>query len=279
MLRKFSLLTAFLLTVLYVQAQGFKFGVHVDPLVSFMASNDKKVVPKGAQMGFGLGVEMEYYFSEGENYAFTFGGNFSLGKGGKLSYTSGGILLPNSELDNTAYFRIDSAGASTSATNGLDLSLVPGTTIRYNINYLEIPFGLKLRTNELGQSYLRAFFHIPMVTVGIPVSARATVDAPTQTTNGLPGYYTNEPSKGENIYKDINFLQLSLGTGAGVEWSPNDDGGLRLVGGFYYNYGFIDAVKKNKFFDNTTIPNNPTFKENKARTGFHNIGLRIGIIF
>ena len=279
MLRKFSLLTAFLLTVLYVQAQGFKFGVHVDPLVSFMASNDKKVVPKGAQMGFGLGVEMEYYFSEGENYAFTFGGNFALGKGGKLSYTSGGILLPNSELDNTAYFRIDSAGASTSATNGLDLSLVPGTTIRYNINYLEIPFGLKLRTNELGQSYLRAFFHIPMVTVGIPVSARATVDAPTQTTNGLPGYYTNEPSKGENVYKDINFLQLSLGTGAGVEWSPNDDGGLRLVGGFYYNYGFIDAVKKNKFFDNTTIPNNPTFKENKARTGFHNIGLRIGIIF
>ena len=161
----------------------------------------------------------------------------------------------------------------------MDLSLVPGTTIRYNINYLEIPFGLKLRTNELGQSYLRAFFHIPMVTVGIPVSARATVDAPTQTTNGLPGYYTNEPSKGENIYKDITFLQLSLGTGAGVEWSPNDDGGLRLVGGFYYNYGFIDAVKKNQFFDNTTDPNNPTFKENKARTGFHNIGLRIGIIF
>jgi hypothetical protein len=269
MLRKFSLLTAFLLTVLYVQAQGFKFGVHVDPLVSFMASNDKKVVPKGAQMGFGLGVEMEYYFSDKENYAFTFGGNFALGKGGKLSYTSGGILLPNSELDNTAYFRND-----TSATNGLGLSLVPGTTIRYNINYLEIPFGLKLRTNELGQSYLRAFFHIPTVTVGIPVSARATVDAPTPT---IQGYNTKEPSKGENIYKDINFLQLSLGTGAGVEWAPNDDGGLRLVGGFYYNYGFIDAVKKNTFYESTTSAT-PT-KENKARTGFHNIGLRIGIIF
>jgi hypothetical protein len=156
---------------------------------------------------------------------------------------------------------------------------VQGTTIRYNINYLEIPFGLKLRTNELGQSYLRAFFHIPTVTVGIPVSARGTVDAPKPADQLVPGHYTPEASKGENVYKDINFLQLSLGTGAGVEWSPNDDGGLRLVGGFYYNYGFIDAVKKNKFFDNTTIPNNPTFKENKARTGFHNIGLRIGIIF
>ncbi len=265
MLRKFSLLTAFLLTVLYVQAQGFKFGVHVDPLVSFMASNDKKVVPKGAQMGFGLGVEMEYYFSDGENYAFTFGGNFSLGKGGKLSYINSGVLLPNSTLFESSYFRTDSAGLSVSAPSGDDLKLVAGTTVRYNVNYLEIPFGLKLRTNELGQSYLRAFFHIPMVTIGIPVSARGTVNAPEQTTDTSFEYYTKEPVKGENIYKDINFLQLSLGTGAGVEWSPNDDGGLRLVGGLYYNYGFIDMVKKN-----TT---------ESVRTGFHNIGLRIGIIF
>lgn len=279
MLRKFSLLTAFLLTVLYVQAQGFKFGVHVDPLVSFMASNDKKVVPTGAQMGFGLGVELEYYFSEGENYAFTFGGNFALGKGGKLTYNDGGRLLSNSELDNTVYIDNETgASASSTQTSGLNLELVPATTIRYNINYLEIPFGLKLRTNELGQSYLRAFFHIPTVTVGIPVSARGNVEAPKPASTLIPGYYTPDVSKGENIYKDINFLQLSLGTGAGVEYAPNEDGGLRLVGGFYYNYGFIDTVKKNYFFDNTQIPATST-KESKARTGFHNIGLRIGIIF
>ena len=279
MLRKFSLLTAFLLCVLYVQGQGFKFGVHIDPLVSFMASNDKKVVPDGANMGFGVGVEMEYYFAEGENYAFTFGGNFSLGKGGKLSYTDGGRLLSNSELDNSAYFNnLTNQSASSTQTSGLDLALVPGTVIKYNINYLEIPFGLKLRTNELGQSYLRAFFHIPQVTIGIPVSARGNVDAPRPASTLTPGFYTPEVSKGENIYKDINFLQLSLGTGAGVEWSPNDEGGLRLVGGFYYNYGFIDAVKKNYLYDNTQIPTTPS-KESKARTGFHNIGLRIGVIF
>jgi hypothetical protein len=53
---------------------------------------------------------------------------------------------------------------------------------------------------------------------------------------------------------------------------------LRLVGGFYYNYGFIDVVKKNFLYDVTQNPVTAT-KENKARTGFHNIGLRIGIIF
>ena len=283
MLRKFSLLTAFLLTVLYVQAQGFKFGVHVDPMISLMASNDKKnVAPNGANMAFGFGVEMEYYFSDGENYAFTFGGNFALNKGGKLNYEDGGKIFMRSELDNEMYIdNRTNISANVSQTPGTELPLVAGTNVRYNINYIEVPFGLKLRTNELGQSYLRAFFHLPIVTVGVPVSARGTVDAP-RTTGSVtppPGYYTPEISKGENIYKDINFLQLSLGTGAGVESSPNEDGGLRLVGGFYYNYGFIDTVKKNQLYDDITDPNAPTFKENKARTGFHNIGLRIGIIF
>jgi hypothetical protein len=95
----------------------------------------------------------------------------------------------------------------------------------------------------------------------------------------VPGYYTTEPSKGENITKDINFIQLLLGVGAGVEYAPNEEGGLRIIGGFYYNYGFIDMIKKNELFDNITNPAAPTYRENKARTGFHNIGLRIGVIF
>ncbi len=279
MLRKFSLITAFIACALYTHAQGIKFGVHVDPLISLMASNDKKVVPDGANFGFGFGVEMEYYFSEGENYAFSFGGNFALNKGGKLSYADGGRLLPNSELDNTVYFD-NQTGSSASSTqsSGLDLPLVPGATVRYNINYIEVPLGLKLRTNEIGQSYMRAFFHLPILTIGIPVSARAIVDAPRPATPLTPGFYTTEASKGENIYKDIIPIQFTLGTGAGVEYSPNDEGGLRLVGGFYYHYGFLDTVKKNYLYDNTVTPSTPT-KESKARTGFHNIGLRIGIIF
>ncbi len=281
MLRKFSLLTAFMACVVYTQAQGFKFGVHVDPLISLMASSDQKnVIPKGANLGFSFGVEMEYYFSEGQNYAFTFGGNFSLNKGGKLSYPDGGRLLPKSELDDAAYFDNQTGlSASQTQTSGTNLPLVPGATVRYNINYLEIPFGLKLRTNELGQSYMRAFFHLPIVTIGVPVSAKGVVDAPRPTSLLIPGYYTTEPSKGENVYKDIIPLQFSLGTGAGVEFSPNNEGGLRLVGGFYYNYGFLDTVKKNELFDNVTNPGAPTYKENKARTGFHNISLRIGVIF
>ena len=106
---------------------------------------------------------MEKYFSEKENYAITFGANFAVAKGGKLLYDNGGVLLPNSTLDNTAYFWTPSntLSANSKGESGKGLPLAPGTTIKYNISYVELPVGLKLRTNELGQSYMRAFFHLP----------------------------------------------------------------------------------------------------------------------
>jgi hypothetical protein len=279
MLRKISLLTAILTVSVSAYAQSFKFGVHIDPGVSFMNSNDKKVKPDGANMNFAFGVEMEKYFSEKENYAITFGANFGVAKGGKLAYGDGGILLPNSTLDNTAYFYSPTTqSANQAGVSGENLPLAPGTTIRYNINYVELPVGLKLRTNELGQSYIRAFFHLPIATVMVPVSARATVNAARPDNLATPAYYTDGAVKGENIYKDVFPIQLAIGTGAGVEWAPNDEGGLRLVGGIYYNYGIIDAVKTNQLF-NTPITVPATYKDNKASTGFHNISLRIGVVF
>jgi hypothetical protein len=274
MLRKISLLTAILTVSVSAYAQSFKFGVHIDPGVSFMNSNDKKVKPDGANMNFAFGVEMEKYFSEKENYAITFGANFAVAKGGKLLYDNGGVLLPNSTLDNTAY----SYNQTTPPANtGENLHLAPGTTIKYNISYVELPVGLKLRTNELGQSYMRAFFHLPIATVMVPVSARATVNAPKPSDPNSATYFSDGAVKGENIYKDVFPIQLAIGTGAGVEWSPNDEGGLRLIGGIYYNYQLIDAVKKNQLFNSSIVP--VTYTDNKASTGFHNISLRIGIVF
>ena len=275
MLRKITLLTAFMAYIVCAQAQGVKFGVHVDPLISFMGSNDKKITSDGINLGLDFGVEMEYYFSDGENYALTFGANFGLGKGGALKYTDRGILFPKSTLDNSAYFNDLNQSAAAALMTGDSLILVPGTSVRYSANYISITIGLKLRTNELGDSYMRAFFHLPVASIMIPVSARAKVDAPQPTETSYEGFYTASPSKGEVIYKEIVPFQVMLGLGAGVEYSPNEEGGLRLVGGVYYQYGFFDTVKSNLLYDNITS----TYKENKATSGFHNIALRVGIIF
>lgn len=274
MLRKITLLTAFMAYIVCAQAQGVKFGVHVDPLLSFMGSNDKKITSDGVNLGLEFGVEMEYYFAEGENYALTFGANFALGKGGTLTYADKGILFPRATLDNSSYRDTLGRVAELAGQTGDSLLLVPGTSVKYNVNYLAIPIGLKLRTNELGDSYMRAFFHLPVATVMIPVSARATVNAP-QPSDQFDGYYTESPSKGEVVYKEIVPIQVMLGLGAGVEYSPNEEGGLRLVGGIYYQYGFFDTVKNNLLYDSVSN----SYKENKATSGFHNISLRIGIVF
>lgn len=276
MLRKITLLTAFLAFVVSAQAQKeFKFGVYVEPSVSFFASNDKDVEPDGSNLGFTIGLLGEYYFGNSDNYALIMGGNFSLGRGGTLLYEDGGRLFPDSELDAESYV---STSTGNVGTNGEGLLLTPGTKVKYSLNYLEIPVGLKLRTNELGESYMRAFFQLPVLTIGIPVSARASIESPNATgfvsSTGEEVYYTPEKVKGENVYKDIFPLQIQLGAGAGVEYAPNEDGGLLLTAGLFYNYGFLDAVGTNELFDLTATP-----ETNKARTGFHNIGLRLGIVF
>jgi hypothetical protein len=277
MLRKISLITLFVIAVLSLHAQGVKFGVHIDPGVSFMNSNDDAVVPSGANFNFAFGVEGEYYFADGENYSITFGANFGVNRGGKLKYPTGGFILPNSTLDNRYFLNNQNdIRANESNISGLNLELTPNTTVNYNINYVEVPVGFKLRTNELGQSYLRAFFHLPVLTFMVPVSANATVNAPDPTGQTSSGFYTNGDVNNKNIYKDIVPFQLMIGVGAGVEFSPNEDGGLRLIGGFYYNYGFIDAVKGNKIY---SFDNIPFLYQNNAITGFHNIGLRLGVIF
>lgn len=276
MLRKITLLTAFLAFVVSAQAQKeFKFGVHIEPSVSFFASNDKDVTPDGSNLGFTFGLLGEYYFGNSDNYALVMGGNFAFGRGGTLLYEDGGRLFPDSELDAESY-AVNGTGAT--GIDGNEMLLTPGTKVKYSLNYLEIPVGLKLRTNELGESYMRAFFQLPVLTIGIPVSARATIEAPEvanfASSTGDPVYYTPEKVKGENVYKDIFPLQIQLGAGAGVEFSPNQEGGLMLIGGIFYNYAFLDAVGTNELFDINATP-----ETNKARTGFHNVGLRIGIVF
>ena len=49
MLRKFAFLTILLTYVVSAQAQGIKFGVHVDPLVSFSGSDYRGVEAAGAK--------------------------------------------------------------------------------------------------------------------------------------------------------------------------------------------------------------------------------------
>lgn len=290
MLKKIAFLTIFLAQVVYAQAQGIKFGVHVDPFISFLDSDYSKVKGNGVNVGTSLGVELDYGFDATGNYSLTFGLDFSLNNGGTLLYEYGGVLLPNSQFDNGNSFR-NYVGTAPSSSSGIDMQAF--TKINHRVNYIEIPIGLKLRTNELGGSYMRAFFHIPLIKIMIPVTAGAKIFSPDASATGF--YDDNDSTKygvpqstesvtERNVWSDVTPIQISVGAGAGVEFAPNSDGGLRLYAGIYYHSGLIDVTGgftgKTVFSSANNVNNVPVdVQERNPRNAMHNIALRIGVIF
>jgi hypothetical protein len=289
MIKQFLTVAGLLAAVVTAEAQGkFKFGVHIDPTISFMGSNEKAVTRAGSNVALGFGVQGDIYLNEGQNYAVTIGLGFLAGAGGKLKYRDGGRLLPNSDLDKSAF--VDAVGER--PLSGENLSFTQGTTIKYGVNYFALSAGFKLTTEEFGGSYMRAFFHLPTIDILIPVSARGTVNAPAGTNNGAylhvgidstgrySGMYSGE-SKKENLYSEIYPVQLAAGLGAGIEYSPNKEGGIRIIGGIYYSAAIFDMTRRVELYDPLDTQNLPAdrYVTKNPRSAFQNVSLRIGVMF
>lgn len=257
---------AALLSSFATKAQDFKFGVNISPQISFLGSNDNDVLGDGANFGFRIGVTGEYFIAD--NYSLTSGLAFSLNRGGTLKYEKGGILLPNSELDTDNYKN----NAGQAPTEGENMRLSANTTVKYKINYFEVPIGFKMRTNELGDSYLRAFAHLPVLNIGVVAAGRANVDAPNDL---LPSsdIYAGSGEK-EIITRDIVPINLTLGGGLGVEWAPNDEEGVRIIGGIYYQAAILDATKR---FSLTQ--DDGSLREENPAARLNTISLRVGVLF
>ncbi|MDC0231571.1 outer membrane beta-barrel protein [Aureispira] len=299
MLRKIVILTVIIAHVVCSQAQQVKFGVHVDPFIGFMDSNEEKLVVGAAvNGGVEFGVDIEYRFGYSGTAAFTFGVDFAVNRGGSLLYKYGGELFGDIELNESELFdnltgtvSLETAMLTGGATN-TNVDLAAFTKVNYSINYIEIPLGLKLRTEELGGSYIRAFFHIPLVKIMVPVSASAKIFSPDTgadnyvkdngTLNNIPYSVSesDESSKISNAWKAVTPLQIGVGLGAGVEFAPTDPDGLRLYAGVYYMTGVLDATDGFKGA-NTTLrkDNSATVSSKNPRNAQHNISIRIGVIF
>lgn len=292
MLKKIAILTLVLAQVLSTQAQNIKFGVHVDPFISFMDSDFSHVLGDAVNGGAALGVEVEYRFNDEGNYALTFGADFSINNGGSLLYRYGGVLFKNTDLENRSSF-VDAAGNV--PASGASMDIQSFTKVNYRINYVQIPIGLKLRTNELGGSFMRAFFHIPLVKIMIPATAGAKIFTPGAVASSASGYVVDQIGSGvmssndgfvlePNIWKDITPIQIGLGAGAGVEFTPDQENGLRLYAGIYYETGVIDVTagfegKTDFRAASTTSGIEGELQQKNPRNSSHTISLRIGVIF
>jgi hypothetical protein len=239
----------------------FRFGLQFSPNISWLKANTAGHESEGTKMGFSYGLSFEYFMSK--NYLISTGITL-LNSGGVLSYQG--------------------------ATFGASSILLPAEVKEsYNIKYIEIPLILKLRTNEIG--YFSYFGQFGMK-MGFNYKSSADYEYTTYLPNlgAFPDGNHSESISG--ISEEINWLNMSLVIGAGVEY--NISGNTSLMLGITYNNGFINQLdSKVPVLDNdghalidyansaSTMPENAivVYSSKEASANLNYIALNIGVYF
>ena len=238
-------------------SQDFSFGFQVSPNRTWINSSDNTITPTGGNTGLKLGVVGEYYFDE--RYALTAGLGFAFNQGGTLKHTTGGNFFSESDLSNPNL-------------NSGEKPLPDGVELTYKIQYVEIPVGLKMRTDELG--YFRYFAEIPIFPTAIRTQARGNIEGTDINVEDL------------DINKDVTILSFSWGLGAGVEYSVSSN--TAIVAGLYFQNQLIDftdndATTATDLIDDmgTEDPSDDdwTTRKEDARSKIGSITLRLGVLF
>jgi hypothetical protein len=202
-MQKYIICLIILLSSSRIFSQGLSFSVVLDPQITWMNSNSKRVDREGTNFGIGGGLVMDNYFAE--NYAFSTG-LIILGTGGSLSFRDSIPFKFGDTRDN----------------------IPPGSTTRYRLQYLTVPFSLKLKSNEIG--YIKFFAHLGL---NAHINLKATGDIPVLSVEG------------EDIRDEVNFFMMSYFFGGGTEYSLG--GNTALLAGIYFTSGIWDVTENTDF--------------------------------
>lgn len=212
------------------QGENLRLGLTLEPFsFSWMNSNSPTIVRDKYNFSRSLYIKAEYYMSP--YIAFATGVGITGNQGGQLNYENGGDVWKDSPLDPESLH-----------------NLPPGADVRSKIQYLEVPFALKLRTDEIG--LFRVFFEVPRFTIGATTRGRGEVTA--QDIN----------EENQNINKSLSWFNLSYGVMGGVEYSLTED--ISAIIGLNWKQGFVDVT------DDSGV-------DSKITTG--TFGLHVGILF
>ncbi len=245
------------------QKGEFHLSIQAAPQVSWLSAPDKAetdVKASGSQFGFGIGVHGDYYFSE--RYAITAGLVFQTNAGGTLEYNQAPFMgiLDKSKLGEGGFKTV---------------SFGKGTKVTYNNQYVEVPIGLKLHTEEVNG--MRFFGNLPILTLGFRTQSQADItgDAIYLDESQSPALLTskNVDWKKQNIGGDMSVFNLYIGGGAGVEYRLGET--TTVIGGLFYQHGLIDATRN--FNYQTSINSDVLTEDSNAQLSA--ISLRLGVMF
>ncbi len=180
------LLTIFMVSNLKAQEAGdLRFSFVLTPQISWLNSDHQYVDSKGSYLGYNFGVIMDRFF--GDNYALCTGLTINT-TGGKLGYP------PNNS--------------------------VPAFNQTYKLKYIEVPLGLKLRSEDLHRTNIYGRFGL---------SNQINIQARDRDNN--------------NISDEVKLFAMGYHLGGGIEYSLGKRNALMI--GILYNNGFTDVTKKN----------------------------------
>jgi len=180
--------------------QKAKFSFMASPQINWMTTNNDAIKTEGAVAGLNTGIELDLFFAE--HYAFSTGLTIN-NLGGRLVYS------------DSIY--IDS--------NGSKLMVPPGNTVKYHLQYISLPLGLKFKTIEIGYTTIWVNAGLtPMVNI----RARGTSE--------------DGAIDKTNLREETGMFNINYFVEAGVEYSLG--GNTAIVGGLGYYPGFMDVTNR-----------------------------------
>lgn len=233
---------------------NFRFGVFIAPNISWMKptankSDDKQylVSSEGNKAGFTWGLLMDYPFDD----------NYGIATGFYLTTTGGKILA----TQNTNV-------AQPNLTN-----IVKSADFDYRLQYLEVPFALKLRSDEMAGG-INLFGQMGLA-LGINISKKATYDVVYTDTSSAGGIIDKTASgEKEKLFGGLSIapVMLSLNIGGGIEYALTNKMSLYL--GLFFNNGFAPDVTNPRAID---MDYKGKFSDGNVR--MNNFSLRVGLFF
>jgi hypothetical protein len=215
----------------------FHFGFKFSPTIAWIKPDSKGLSSEGSKLGFSYGIITEFNIQE--NYAFA--------TGLQVTYR-GGVVRYRYNDDNT----------------------YPEFEYKINIQYIELPLTLKMKTNDFNNvRFFGQFGFAP----GINIRANAETEL---TSAGNKDLYVLDPNYEEDFKDYINTVNISMIIAAGAEFTIS--GSTVLFTSLEFNNGFIDVFNKVK---QPHVYVNPDLAPRSANwTGISNFfAFNFGILF
>ncbi|WP_207422121.1 porin family protein [Desertivirga brevis] len=207
----FNLLVLMLPFVIKAQEteKNFQLGFTASPNIGWARFNDapSTFASKSSKIGFSYGLIGDFGFAR--NYFFSTG------------------------------FAITSINAKTEE-NGAFTEGSTSITRSYDIQYIEVPLTIKLKTNTVAEKSFYGQFGLSTA-----FNIRAKSDVKTRTATVV-----TDDLKNQSLDND-NKVRLGLVAGAGVQWDYNENS--KFITGVTFNNGFTDVLSKRPSIRNSYL--------------------------